>query len=457
MSEDIPLALQTAYAELLDRVSTDEFDEIFPDEGTFTPKTVRGRRYWYFQDPTGKGRKQTYVGPETPELLERIAHHRHARRSIQDRQNLISALVRSNTLPAPPGEIGNVIEALAKAGVFRLRGVLVGTVAYQTYSAMLGTRLSAREIRTEDIDIAQFANISVAIGDQTPPMIDVLRSVDPSFAPISLISDPRRSASYKAVNGIRVDFLTPNKGADTDKPRNLPALQSDAIQLRYLDFLIADPEPAVLLHNTGTYVLVPSPQRFAIHKLIVARMRPIGSAKADKDLRQAEALLDDLGRKRPQELKTTWAEAFSRGKKWRQILGEGLARIAPSVRDRFLQTVGAPRSVISGLKLDFTAPVGRFDFDRDVVTFLGTAAGKTVRCAVSREALEHHFGADNLDKGGRLEVFRENRSQLERMAQVKFLDWPIEDPELVLIKTMDVEKLTRDARLRPARDRRHVR
>jgi hypothetical protein len=50
--------------------------------------------------------------------------------------------VRSFNLPRPIPEIGAVIAALAKAGVFRLRGILVGTVAYQTYAAMLGVRLS---------------------------------------------------------------------------------------------------------------------------------------------------------------------------------------------------------------------------------------------------------------------------------------------------------------------------
>ncbi|NHK27197.1 hypothetical protein FF098_004690 [Parvularcula flava] len=35
-------------------------------------------------------------------------------------------------LPEPDGLTGAIIEALAAAGVFRLRGVLVGTVAFQT-------------------------------------------------------------------------------------------------------------------------------------------------------------------------------------------------------------------------------------------------------------------------------------------------------------------------------------
>jgi hypothetical protein len=146
MATVIPLALQTAYADLLDRAGSAAFDDAFAEDGVFTPKTVRGRRYWYFQIPAKEGRHQRYVGPETPELLERIRHHKDARHDERDRQALVSTLVRSAHLPRPAPPIGDILAALAKAGVFRLRGVLVGTIAYQTYPAMLGRRLPARNL-----------------------------------------------------------------------------------------------------------------------------------------------------------------------------------------------------------------------------------------------------------------------------------------------------------------------
>lgn len=441
MATDLPLALQTAYADLLDRASTAAFSEAFPDDGIFTPKTLRGRRYWYFQASTAVGRQQRYVGPETPELLERIAHHKERRLDLRDRQALVSTLIRSANLPRPLPEIGEILEALAKAGVFRLRGVLVGTVAYQTYSAMLGARLPATAIQTGDVDVAQFANVSVAVGDHTPAMLDVLQQVDPSFKPIPHVHDARRVATYEAAGGIRVDFLTPNIGRDTDAPKALPALSTDAQQLRFLDFLIRDPEPAAVLHGAGIYALVPSPARYAIHKLIVARRRHEGAAKRNKDIRQAEALLEVLVTKRPSELKSAWSEAYGRGRTWKQLLGEGLGMARSELRDEALKVFGATRSVVPGLALEFAAPLARYDFERDVVAFRGTADGASVRCAVSREALDDHFGADDLDKDGRLEKFREHRETIERMLQVKYRSWPIEDVGAVLLKTNDVSSL----------------
>src|SRR5215467_14278052 len=100
------------------------------------------------------------------------------------------------------------------------------------------------------------------------------------------------------MNGFRVGFLTPNEGSDSDAPQHLQALGTDAQPLRFLDFLIHDPVPAVLLHGCGVLVRVPSPERYAIHKLIVSRRRHAGAAKSDKDLQQAEALLGALWRRR---------------------------------------------------------------------------------------------------------------------------------------------------------------
>ena len=446
MADDIPLSLQTAYADLVERCAAAAFDEAFPEEGTFIAKTVRGNRYWYFQVPTAEGRGQRYVGPETPELMERIGQHKMARHDIRDREKVISALVRSRQFPQPLQKMGEILSALARAGVFRLRGVLVGTVAYHTYSAMLGVRFpasSASALQTIDVDVAQFSEISVAIQDRTPKILDVLREVDESFRPIPNLRNPTQATQYIASSGVRVDFLTPGRRENTDRPKSLPALGTDAQQLHFLDFLIYQPVPAAILYGAGVYVQVPSPERYTIHKLIVSRRRNVGSGKGKKDIQQAESLLDALVRKRPRELRAAWREAFGRRGKWPNLLGEGLGAIDPNIRDQALRAVDASRDVISGLALRFAAPAARYDFDRDVVTFLGEAGGSPVRCAISREALEDHFGADGLDKVGRLEKFRENRETIEAMLQKKYLSWPVEDVGAVLIKSADLPRLRR--------------
>src|SRR5262245_56327949 len=99
--------MQTTYAELLERCAAAAFANSFPENSGFISKTVRGRRYWYFQEPSAGGRRQKYVGPETAELLQRLADHKQARDDERERRGLVSTLVRSFGLPRALPEIGN--------------------------------------------------------------------------------------------------------------------------------------------------------------------------------------------------------------------------------------------------------------------------------------------------------------------------------------------------------------
>jgi hypothetical protein len=437
------LVAQTTYAELLERCEANSFNQAFSEDGTFSPKTIKDRRYWYFQTSTAHGRVQQYVGPETPELLERIEHQRQTRDDEKERRTLVSALTRSFGLPGPIAPIGDIVAGLARAGVFRLRSVLVGTVAYQSYPAIVGVKLSNSLLQTSDVDIAQFTSISVAVGDQTPPMLEILRGVDKTFREVPHTAGHGYTTSYIGKGGLRVDFMTPNEGPDTDRPHSLPALKTDAQPLRYLDFLIHDPVKAVMLHGSGIFVYVPAPERFAVHKMILALERPPGVAKRDKDVAQAGALIAALVEKRPEDLRLAWEEAYERGPQWRRLLLGGMKQLSPDARDLLLRVLKRSREILPGMDLTFTDSRARYDSNREVVSFVGEALGHPVRCAVSREALEDHFCATGQDREGRLASFHLSRSKIERMMKDKYLSWPVEEPEAVLLTTMDVEELSR--------------
>jgi len=436
------LVMQTTYAELVERCASAAFSASSPPDGVFIPKVIKGRRYWYFQSPSSEGRTQKYVGPETPKLLEQIARHKEARDDERERRGLVSTLVRSFALTRPNPEIANIVAALAKAGVFRLRGVLVGTVAYQTYSAMLGVKLPVSIQRTGDVDIAQFGNVSVAVEDRTPPVLDILKKVDKTFRPVPTIHEGHVT-SYVAKGGLRVDFLTPNEGPDTDVPQPLPALQTDAQPLRFLNFLIYEPEPAVILHDAGVYVTVPAPHRYAVHKLIISRLRSEGVPKRDKDIQQVEALLEFLWQKRPYELKSAWEEAYGKGKEWRRLIIEGMSSLIPRARDGILKVIGHNRDFIPGIDLTFTRTAPRYDFDRHVIIFDAKSMGGYVQCEVTSEALNDLVGAHGRDQKRQIEIFLENRSAIEQLTRTKYLSFPIEEPGSVLIKTTDIEKLSK--------------
>lgn len=338
MISEVSLSLQTVYAELVDQCASSDFARDFPANGNFLCKERGGRRYWYFQASIDGRQRQKYVGPETSALLKRIGAHRQARAAAKGRREMVQTLKRAR-MPYPDHQAGELLAALSEAGVFRLRAVLVGTMAYQTYAPILGVRFPGQMLRTGHIDLAQFRDISLLVEDKTPAIIEVLRSVDPTFREVPHAMDSRRAAAYRSANGYRVEFLTPNRGADTDELQALPALGTDALPLRFLDFLIRDYVPAAVLHRDGVSVNVPAPERYALHKLIVARRRREGAAKIDKDIQQAATLLAILMTKRRADLKDVWRELQSRGPTWRQLMAEGLAMLPADIRHGTLEAV----------------------------------------------------------------------------------------------------------------------
>lgn len=335
MPSDLPLVLQTAYAELVERAWMARLETDFPRDGAFLERRAGERAYWYFRHAQQDGvRPERYVGPRSPELDARVAAHGAAREDRKHRRAIVAALLRGG-LRGPVHPFGPLIEALAEAGVFRLRGVLVGTLAYQAYAGLLGRRLGGSNLQTGDLDLAQFQSVSVAVEDALEvPLLDTLRRVDPRFEPVPPRDRATPATQFRA-GSLRVDLLTPNRGPDSEAPAELPALHAHAATLRYLDFLIYREVQAVILHGEGVAVNVPAPERFALHKLLVSRLRhagPESQAKAGKDLRQAAELLPVLAQQRPFELREAWEELLARGPRWRRHATEAVTLLPAAAR-----------------------------------------------------------------------------------------------------------------------------
>lgn len=107
-----------------------------------------------------------------------------------------------------------------------------------------------------------------------------------------------------------------------------------ATALRFLDFLIEDPVEAVLVApDGGISITVPRPERFAIHKLIVAAYRPLTeSAKRSKDLHQAAQLIAVLSEERKRELRAAMRKARGAGQKWEKAITNSIASLPAEIR-----------------------------------------------------------------------------------------------------------------------------
>lgn len=332
--ETVSLAAQTMFAELLARCLDAEFDETYDERGSFVRKRSKGRMYWHHQRKIEGKIVGLYVGPVTDKsITDRVKRFGSIKSDFRERREMVRALSATG-LPVPDSSSGAVVEALWKAGLFRLRGVLVGTVAYQCYAGLLGVRLGGAALRTQDADFAQFWGISRNIGDSMPPMLDVLRGVDKTFKEMPTLDDPFVTTRYRNASGYKVEFLTPNRGSQDHqgKPARMPALGGAAAQpLRHLDYLIHQPERSVLLYKGGVPVTVPRAERYAVHKLIVAVERR-EQAKAGKDIMQAGTLISALAAKRPLELAEAWQAAWAVGPRWKEKLERGRARLTEASR-----------------------------------------------------------------------------------------------------------------------------
>lgn len=333
MLRELSLPLQTIYAELLERCAAADMADAFHEPGSFVSKEVRGRRYWYFQ--RSADRTQSYVGPETEELLRRIAAWRQGRSAERERRELVTALRRAG-VPGPDAATGRALRALADGGVFRLRAVLVGTLAYQTYAPLLGVKLPGASLRTGDIDIAQLHEISIALDDAAPPPLELLQRGDPSFRPVPGLD--RRTTSFAGAGGVRVEFLAPKKRSE--ERVWLKALRTHAQALSYLEYLLQETQPAIVLAGAGVLVNVPDPARYAWHKLAIATLRQ-NRIKARKDVQQAGLLMEHLLQIEPARLSQTFAAFVGSGRGRRRLIEGGLKLLSPALRAAVLAQVAA--------------------------------------------------------------------------------------------------------------------
>lgn len=328
----IPLAVHTNVADLIDQLRIAQV-EAFGPGAAFLRRERGGRFYWYVRSRQVLGRREErYLGAETPKLLATIEAAKISQSASEGRRMIVRGL-KGAGLHAPDERTGRILRALALADVFRLRAVVVGTVAFQTYGGLLGFVLPSRAVRTGDLDIAQDYGVSIALDDGLEmSFLDVLRSADPAFSPVSKL-DPRRSASYRLPDGYVVDVLTTSRDAGDAETSRLTALNTDATPLRFLDFLLRETVDAAVLHEDGVLVRVPDPARYAIHKLMVSRRRGPAHPKRRKDIEQAQVLIEALTREDPHSLRAVYGEARDRGPAWRQLLDEAVSLLPLSAVD----------------------------------------------------------------------------------------------------------------------------
>lgn len=328
----LSLTAQTAYAQLLEAaLSADHFRTVADLPVSFSPKTVKGIRYWYCQytEPSGKLR-QVFLGPDTDPVHKLIEAKRQAKRGAGTSDSLgplaasAAALGCASVLPRHL----KVISRLAEYGFFRAGGVLVGTHAFLAYGNMLGVRWG-NPLQTQDIDFAHAGkSVSLALpSDIEVSTHDAIESLAMGFLPVSGLTG-KFGATYLNPNekDFRLDFLTvTHRGGEEPYPH--ARLQIPLQPLKFMEFSLENVQQAVLIGSGGGAVLVnvPHPARYALHKLLVFGERE-GSftTKRTKDLLQVASLLAYYREHGTWEIDAAWKDLISRGKDWVKRAKQGV-------------------------------------------------------------------------------------------------------------------------------------
>jgi hypothetical protein len=325
----LSITAQTAFAQVSEATLTAEHLRTVAElPGAFTPKLVKGHKYWYYQftEPSG-ARRQIFVGPDNGAVQALIA------KSEQPVDKNVSALARAalalNCAEVLPRHF-KVLRRLSEYGFFSAGGVLIGTHAFVAYGNMLGVQWSSADAAmTQDIDFAHAGkNISLALAANCKVQLhDAIQSLEMGFLPISDMAG-KTGGAYLIPNEkeFRLDFLT-TVGRNGEVPYRHPNLQITLQPLKFMEFSLENIQQTALLSGAGAVMVnVPHPARYALHKLIVAGEREgTFMMKAGKDLMQAGLLLGILRESKPWDVEEAWESLKARGTGWSRRAFRGLA------------------------------------------------------------------------------------------------------------------------------------
>ncbi|MBY0613654.1 MAG: hypothetical protein K2P80_15870 [Beijerinckiaceae bacterium] len=326
-----------AHAAYHDLLKSLEDESISMIRGTPTRVERKGKIYWYDSYRVGSDVRKAYIGEDGDDLRSRLSSLSRLRETRKERRGYRSRLIRilrAERFQSIDAGTGSLLSAIGEAGVFRLGGTIVGTHAFRLYEGELGVRYGFDQAaQTDDLDIASFEQLSLALADTAAePLQKALGDFE--FEPVPTLDRDKVWRWKQTRSQLFVEFLTPSFAQD-EGLRPLAALGVHAQSLHYLNYLIRDPIRAALPYRYGVLIQIPRPERFAIHKLIVADRRREGpdSLKSIKDRAQAAFLIDALAEDRPDDLRKAYEEALETGPRWRERIEATLLKM-PEMRVR---------------------------------------------------------------------------------------------------------------------------
>lgn len=277
-----------------------------------------------YMGPDGNKLEENLGGPSGDEAVE--ARVERVRERIESTKSLITRIralaklgfqIADNKTFATMGVLSN-------HGLFQAGAVLIGSHAYAVLLNSLGIKAVSYE--TEDIDIARGHFLALSNVPEGG-LLEILKETGINFVEVPPMTKGMPSTSFKQAGAthFHVDLLVPSSD-DSFPVIAVPELNAHATGLPYLAYLLGESQMATLISRHGAVsVRVPTPGRFAIHKLLVSRLRTNMLIKSQKDVHQACVLLAAMGEHRSGDIEDACAAL---PKSSRQVV----RRVLPEVR-----------------------------------------------------------------------------------------------------------------------------
>lgn len=320
LHRELPVAAQTAYAELQELVQVGETMRSPASlTGTVGWKTIKGRRYAYWQFKEIDGRKREYyLGPEGPAVAAIEQARGKPAPALEAISRQARAAVAQGCAATPPKQF-RIVKRLADYQFFRAGGLLVGTHAFLAIGNQLGIAWG-NGTRTLDPDFAHAGpggDVTLALpANLQVDVDDAVKSLAIGFLPALGGSKGLASQCVSEKEpDLRVDFLTVLRRNRDDV--HAPDVGVALVPLKFLDYLLARPGQGVLLDVADACLVnLPDPARYGLHKLLVAAERGARHAKYNKDIGQALALIEWHLERAPTLLLDAWRDLAGRGAGW---------------------------------------------------------------------------------------------------------------------------------------------
>ncbi len=291
--------LAAVYADL-ENHATNQAAPLIGTPGSITLRTNgRGSRFFVRQyyDHDRTKRDEYLVAESATDSLQQVQAWKRRIAEAADAIASVRLLAREGYATLSPKQIA-ALAPISKHGLFRAGAMLVGGHAFGVIVNRLGIRTSA--FPTEDVDIARPARLALA-RPLDIPFVDLLRESGIDFVKVPPLDPRTPSTKFKERGRSRFSFdmLVPAAGEEPGV-EEIPELKIHATSLPYLRYLLGETQTGAALSTHGVILArIPVPERFALHKMVVACLRTGRSEKSLKDQRQAAALIAALGELHP--------------------------------------------------------------------------------------------------------------------------------------------------------------